>query len=388
MMKQKDSQATQAEAKPEDKSYEYNKSQEVLEEENKILRDTIFQLRLELDRFRAPALMIAEVADLYETGAIIKVPNGNKFLVNISNNVTDLKPGDSVIVEQKNLTIVEKMKRERKIEVEQFVIIDKPNIKWKDIGGLQEQEREIKEVIELPLKKPELFKRVGIQPPKGILLHGPPGTGKTLLAKAVAASTNSTFIEIVGSELVQKFIGEGAKLVKDLFKLARENAPTIIFIDEIDAIAAKRIDVGTSGEREVQRTFMQLLAELDGFKPLDNVKIIGCTNRKDILDTAIIRPGRLDRLIEVPLPNKEGLREIFKIHTRTMNLEKKINLDRIFKLMDGFSGAEIKATCMEAGYFAIRENKITVNQKDFENAVKKVKRSEKIEGDDYIGMFG
>ena len=173
--------------------------------------------------------------------------------------------------------------------------------------------------------------------------HGPPGTGKTLLAKAVAASTNSTFIEIVGSELVQKFIGEGAKLVKEIFKLAREKAPAIIFIDELDALAAKRVDMGTSGEREVQRTFMQFLAEIDGFKSLDNVKVIGCTNRKDILDPAIIRPGRLDRLIEVPTPTKDGLEQIFDIHTREMELAQNVNRDKIMKQMEGFSGAEVKA---------------------------------------------
>src|SRR4030042_752071 len=188
--------------------------------------------------------------------------------------------------------------------------MEKPTTAWGDIGGLDNEAEEIREVIELPLKKPELFRKIGIQPPKGILLHGPPGTGKTLLAKAVASSTQSSFIQIVGSELVQKFIGEGAKLVKEIFELAREKAPSIVFIDELDAIAAKRIDIGTSGEREVQRTFMQLLAELDGFKPLGNVKIIGCTNRKDILDPAVTRPGRLDRLIYIPLPNKDGIIEI------------------------------------------------------------------------------
>ncbi|MGV8161995.1 MAG: proteasome-activating nucleotidase [Candidatus Nanoarchaeia archaeon] len=359
-----------------------------LEQENRILRETIFQLKLELDRYRAPALMIAEVADLMDKNAIIKLPNGNKFLVNVSSTLKDLKPGDMVTVEQKNLTVIDKMTRERKVEVEQFVIIEQPHVKWEEIGGLQDQENELKEVVELPLTKPELFKKVGITPPKGILLYGPPGTGKTLLAKAVASSTNSTFIEIVGSELVQKFIGEGAKLVKDIFKLARERAPSIIFIDEIDAIAAKRIDLGTSGEREVQRTFMQFLAEIDGFKPLDNVKIIGCTNRRDILDPAILRPGRLDRLIEVPAPNKEGLKQILKIHSKNMNFDKKINEDRLLKLMEGFSGAEVKSVCTEAGYFAIRENRTKIVQKDLEDAIKKVKRFEEEDKTGYIGMFG
>ena len=240
----------------------------------------------------------------------------------------------------------------------------------------------------MPLKKPKLFEKVGIQPPKGILLHGPPGTGKTLLAKAVANSTKSTFIEIVGSELVQKFIGEGAKLVKEVFQLAKDKAPSIVFIDELDALAAKRIEIGTSGEREVQRTFMQLLAEIDGFKHLGNVKVIGCTNRKDILDPAILRPGRLDRLIYTPLPDKEALKEIFDIHTRNMTLTKGLDMDKIINEMQEFSGAEVKAVCTEAGYFAIRANRTHVILKDFLKAVEKVKEKEQIEGQDYLKMFG
>lgn len=376
------------EGESENTVYSYMSSGTDLERENMILKQTVSQLRTELDRYRSPALMVAEVVDHMEQNAVIKVPNGNKFYVDVSMSVKDLRPGDSILVEQKNLTVVDKLKRQRKLEAEQFVIIEKPTVKWNDIGGLDEQVNEVKEVIELPLTKPELFKKVGITPPKGILLYGPPGTGKTLLAKAVAASTNSTFIEIVASELVQKFIGEGAKLVKDVFELARQKAPAIIFIDEIDALAAKRIELGTSGEREVQRTFMQFLAEIDGFNNLADVKIIGCTNRKDILDPAVIRPGRLDRLIEVPAPGKEGLRQIFKIHTRNMTLDKNINVEKVLKLMDGFTGAEVRATVTEAGYFAIRTNRKKIVQKDLEMAVVKVQRMEEEHPGDYAGMFG
>lgn len=363
-----------------------------LEEENKVLKETIEQLRNEIENYRSPALLIAEVAEVMtrqkRRHAIIKVPNGNQFYVTVSSNVGKIQPGDSVLVEQKNLTIVEKVRSTKKFAVEQFVIVEKPTIRWRDIGGLDEQMGELKEVIEMPLTKPELFKKVGITPPKGILLYGPPGTGKTLLAKAVANSTKSTFIEIVGSELVQKFIGEGAKLVKEIFQLAREKAPSIVFIDEIDALASKRIDMGTSGEREVQRTFMQLLAEIDGFKNLGNVKIVGCTNRRDILDEAIIRPGRLDRLIKVPSPNRDGLREIFKIHTREMRLEKSIDVERLLRKMDGYSGAEVNAVCTEAGYYAIRNGRVIVKQQDFVSAIEKVQRIEESEGEDYIRMFG
>lgn len=367
--------------------FSYTTDSARIETENKLLKETISQLQKEIKRFKTPALMVCEVSDVIGENAIVKTPNGNKFFVSISHECKNLEPGETVLAEQKNLTIIKKIDSDKKFDVEKFVIMEKPNLKWKDVGGLDKQIQEIKEVIELPLKKPKLFDKVGIQPPKGILLYGPPGTGKTILAKAVAASTNSTFIEIVGSELVQKFIGEGAKLVKEVFQLAREKAPAVVFIDEIDALAAKRIEIGTSGEREVQRTFMQFLAELDGFKPLGNVKVIGCTNRKDILDPAILRPGRLDRLIKVPLPTKEGIEEVFKIHTRKMAIDKKIKLKKLFKDLDGFSGAEIKAVCTEAGYFAIRENRTKIKEKDLFDGIKKVKQKEE-ESKDYIKMFG
>jgi proteasome regulatory subunit len=363
-----------------------------LEQENQLLRQTVSQLREEVDRYRNPALLVAELIDLVERDsrklAIIRVPNGNKFLVDVSKDARDLRPGGSIIVEQKNLTVIDAIAEGSNFAVEQFVIIDKPTVTWKQVGGLADQINEIREVVELPLQKPELFRQVGISPPKGILLYGPPGTGKTLLAKAVANSTKSTFIEVVGSELVQKFIGEGAKLIKEIFELSRAHAPAIVFIDEIDALAAKRIDLGTSGEREVQRTFMQLLAEVDGFQNLGNVKIIAATNRKDILDPAIIRPGRLDRLIEVPNPDKDGLREIFKIHSKDMRFERKLNIEKLLNLMKGYSGAEVKAACTEAGYFAIRDNRTVLREKDFVDAIKKVKREEQLEGEDYLRMFG
>ncbi len=368
--------------------YGYSTSSNHYEEENRILKETVNRLKEEVESFKASPLMVCEVRELFSNQAIIKIPNGNQFLVNISNDCEKLKSGNLVLTEQKNLTIVRKIPITKRFNVEKYVIVEKPTISWEEIGGLESQSREIKEVVELPLKKPELFKKVGISPPKGILLYGEPGTGKTLLAKAVASSTNSTFIEVVGSELVQKFIGEGAKLVKEIFEFARKKAPSIVFIDELDALAAKRIEVGTSGEREVNRTFMQLLAELDGFKPLDNVKIIGATNRKDILDPAIIRPGRLDRLINIPIPNREARSDIFKIHTRSMSFDKNASIELLADKMDGFSGAEIKAVCTEAGYFAIREDRTFVTKEDFLKAAEKVKQQEKAEGQDYIGMFG
>lgn len=370
-------------------SYSYTSQiNSVLEDENRILREAVNSLREEVERYKTPSLMIAEVSDLLNEHAIIRIPNGNKFYVMISKNVKDLEPGDSVLVEQKNLNIIDKIYVSKNFDVERFVIVEKPKITWNDIGGLKEQIEDIKEVIELPLKKPEMFKKIGIQPPKGILLYGPPGTGKTLLAKAIANSTDATFIEIVGSEIIQKFIGDGSKLVKEIFLLAKAKAPSIVFIDELDALCAKRIELGTSGEREVQRTFMQLLSELDGFKPLDNVKIIGCTNRKDILDPAILRPGRFDRLIEVPNPTIDEMKQIYKIHMKNMPLDKKVNMLKVYDLSKDISGAEIKAVVTEAGYFAIRAEREIVTEEDFINAINKVRKEEDRYGKEYIEMFG
>lgn len=369
-------------------SFAFSRNIQDMEQENRLLRETISQLKQELDRFRSPALLVADVAEIVdEDHALVIMPNGNKFYVDKASDAGTLKVGDAVLLEQKNLTIIEKISSNKRFNVEQFVIMENPTVKWNQIGGLSRQAEEIREIVELPLKKPELFEKVGIEPPKGILLYGPPGTGKTLLAKAVATSTNSTFIEIVGSELVQKFIGEGAKLVKEIFDLAREKAPSIVFIDELDALAANRIELGTSGEREVQRTFMQFLAEIDGFKPLANVKIIGCTNRKDILDPAVLRPGRLDRLIEIGPPDIDGVEQIIKIHTKKMKVKKGFKYKDLAKKLHGMSGAEIKAVCTEAGYAAIRDNRFEVDMTDFIHGHEKVLRDENVEGDDYLQMF-
>ena len=367
----------------ENKSINANLSR--LEQESSILRELFNNTNNELNNLKKPSLLVAEVSSIHGDKATIKLPNGNKFYCYIAQHVKDLKSGDAALVDQKSLNIVDKFESNDTFEVEKYIILEKPKENWDSIGGLKETVQEVKEVIELPLTKPQLFENVGIQPPKGVLLYGPPGTGKTLLAKAVASSTNATFIEVVGSELVQKFIGEGAKLVKDIFALARRKAPTIIFIDEIDALASKRMETGTSGEREVSRTFMQLLAEIDGFKHLDNVKVIGATNRADILDTAMIRPGRLDRLIEVGLPNEEGRLEILKVHTAKMNL-KKVILKEVAAKTDNFSGADLKAACTEAGYFAIRDDREHVTHADFLQAIEKIYVEQ--EEDDAAGLIG
>ncbi len=355
--------------------------------ENELLKRSIVHLKKELEKYKNPPLLVCEIKKLFDDKAIVKLPNGHTFYVNIASNLQgQLKLKDRVMAEQKSLTIVEKLDELRDYHAEDFVIVEKPKITFKHIGGLHHEKSQIKEVVELPLKNPALFKKVGITPPKGILLHGPPGCGKTLIAKAVANSANTTFIEIVASELVQKFIGEGAKLVKDIFQLAREQAPSIVFIDEIDAIAAERMDLGTSGEREVQRTFMQLLAELDGFNPLGDVKIIAATNRPDILDTAITRPGRLDRLISVNLPDAKSRHEIFKLYTKPMTL-KKVKMKELVEKTKQFSGAQIKSICTEAGYSAIRDNRYEVCHDDFMSALNKV-LAPKGEVPHYAHMFG
>ncbi|MBR1888513.1 MAG: AAA family ATPase, partial [Candidatus Methanomethylophilus sp.] len=266
-------------------------------------------------------------------------------------------------------------------------IMEKPDLSYDDIGGLKDQMVELREAVEDPLLRPELYAKVGIKPPKGVLLVGPPGTGKTLMAKAVANATNATFIRLVGSELVQKYIGEGARLVRELFELAREKAPSIVFIDEIDSVGAKRADVATSGDREVQRTLMQLLAELDGFTPMENVKIIGATNRPDILDDALLRPGRFDRIIEVGLPEVEGREQIFKIHLKNMNISKKVNPHELAEKTEGASGAEIKSICTEAGMLCIRDNRDTITPEDFENARVKVLERNKNKGSKNIPEY-
>ena len=258
-------------------------------------------------------------------------------------------------------------------------IIQRPDIDYDSIGGLDEQITLLREAIELPLEKPELFRKIGIDPPKGVLLVGPPGCGKTMIAKAVASQTKASFIRMVGSELAQKYIGEGGRMVRELFSLAKEKSPCIIFLDEIDAIGAKRLDSSTSGDREVQRTLMQLLAELDGFDALENVKIIAATNRPDILDDALLRPGRFDRIIEIPLPDDKGRKSILSIHFGRMNTTK-INIGRIVDSSAGFSGAELKATCVESGMIAIREGRSKVTQPDVKIAIERIKKKRENNG--------
>lgn len=339
------------------------------------LQKELKRLKAELERLKAPPLIIGQIKDVLADGrVVVKSSTGPDFVVSTSDYVSPelLEVGARVALNKQTLAVMGVLPPSLDPVVVGAEIITKPETAYEDIGGLQEQIVEIREAVEDPLLRPELYKKVGIDPPKGVLLVGPPGTGKTLLAKAVAKQTNATFIRFVGSELVQKYIGEGARLVRELFDLARQKAPSIVFIDELDSVGAKRLELATSGDREVQRTLMQLLAELDGFNPLGEVKIIGATNRPDILDEALLRPGRFDRIIEIPIPNYEARVEIFRIHTRRMNLDESINIEELASKAEGATGADIKAVCTEAGMFAIRDNRDVVCMSDFEKAINKV----------------
>ncbi|MFA5895871.1 MAG: proteasome-activating nucleotidase [Thermoplasmata archaeon] len=339
------------------------------------LQKEIKRLKQELDRLKTPPLIIGSVRDMLSDGrVVVKSSTGPDFIVNAADYIAkeNLIVGARVALNKQTLAVMGVLPPSYDPIVTGAEIIIKPDSTYEDIGGLEPQILELKEAVETPLLKPDLYRKVGIEPPKGVLLVGPPGTGKTLLAKAVANRTQAKFIRFVGSELVQKYIGEGARLVRELFELARKESPSIVFIDELDSVGAKRLEVATSGDREVQRTLMQLLAEMDGFNPLGNVKIIGATNRPDILDEALLRPGRFDRIIEIPTPTYEGRLAIFKIHSRKMSIVADVDFEVLAQRCDGATGADLKAMCTESGMFAIREDRDHVTMTDFEMAVDKV----------------
>ena len=342
---------------------------------NRQLEGKIKELKGEINSFKKTPLILATITEVFDNNQVgIKGNVGHEFLVNYPKSIKKelLEPGARVALNQNTLTVVNVFPAKKDKDVTAMEIDEKPDDTYDDIGGLDPQIIEVKETVELPIKKPEIFEEIGIDPPKGILLYGPPGTGKTLLAKAVANETNARFIKIVASEFVNKYLGEGSRIVRDVFDLAKEKTPAIIFIDEIDAIGTKRVGNSEGADREVQRTLMQLLAELDGFDPRGDIGIIAATNRPDILDEALLRPGRFDRTIEVPNPNKESRQRILEIHTQRMKLDDNIDLDTISAITEGLSGADLKAVCTEAGMFAIRSERKKVISKDFLDAIDKI----------------
>jgi 26S proteasome regulatory subunit T4 len=312
---------------------------------------------------------------------IVKASSGPRYVVGCRKKVSKkkLKIGARVTLDMTTLTIMRVLPREVDPTVFNMLSEDPGKVKWSSIGGLNEQIRELRETIELPLTSPDLFLRVGIKPPKGVLLYGPPGTGKTLLARALACNLNATFLKIVASAIVDKYIGESARLVREMFGYARDHEPTVIFMDEIDAIGGKRMGDGNSSDREVQRTLMELLNQLDGFEALGQVKMVMATNRPDILDPALLRPGRLDRKIEIPLPNEASRMDIIKIHSTKVNTQGDIDFESIVKLSDGFNGADLRNVCTEAGLFAIRADRDYVTEEDMLKAARKMSELKKLE---------
>lgn len=350
---------------------EYIQNQELLKpQEEKTQAE-----REKVDDLRGTPMSVGNLEELIDDNhAIVSSSVGPEYYVTIMSFVDkdQLEPGSTILLHNKVMSVVGLLQDDVDPMVSVMKVDKAPLESYADIGGLEDQIREIKEAVELPMTHPEFYEEIGIKPPKGVILYGEPGTGKTLLAKAVAHQTSATFLRVVGSELIQKYLGDGPKLVRELFRVADELAPSIVFIDEIDAVGTKRYDSTSGGEKEIQRTMLELLNQLDGFDGRDDVKVIMATNRIETLDPALIRPGRIDRKIEFPLPDIKTKRHIFSIHTGKMTLAEDVNLEEFVMTKDDLSGADIKAICTEAGLLALRERRMQVVQADFKKAKEKV----------------
>ena len=338
------------------------------EEDLDQLKRQLLIFQNEISRFQSVPLIVGQLMEkIDKNSCIIGSTTGNNYLVKIISTIdrNKLKPNSSVALHRNSNALVNCLEDEADSGINVVLPLEKPKIKLNEIGGLEKQKEEIRETIELPLINKRLYEEIGIEPPNGVLLYGPPGTGKTMLVKAVASKTTATFIKAVGSEFVQKYLGEGPRLVRDLFKTAKKYSPSIIFVDEVDAIATRRFDAQTGADREVQRILMEFLSQMDGFEKNFDVKIIMCTNRIDTLDPAILRPGRIDRKIEFPLPNIQEKRFMFQTLTRSMNLSNEVDIEYFVNRHERLSGAVIAAICQEAGIQAIRRNRYVVTQSDF-----------------------
>ncbi|CAG9326039.1 unnamed protein product [Blepharisma stoltei] len=350
---------------------EFIKNQEILRPQAEKKEEE----RAKVDELRGSPLSVGSLEEFIdENHAIVSTSVGPEYYVSVLSIVDkdQLEPGSSVLLHHKSHSVVGILQDEVDPLVSVMKVEKAPLESYADIGGLEAQIQEIKEAVELPLTHPELYEDIGIKPPKGVILYGEPGTGKTLLAKAVANETSATFLRVTGSELIQKYLGEGPKLVRELFRVAEEHAPSIVFIDEIDAVGTKRYDSNSGGEREIQRTMLELLNQLDGFDSKTDVKVILATNRIETLDPALIRPGRIDRKIEFTMPDIKTKRKIFQVHTTKMSLASDVDLEAFIMAKDELSGADIKAICTEAGMLALRERRMQVCQEDFLKSKEKV----------------
>lgn len=351
--------------------------EEYVKEEQKNLKNELLRAQDEVKRIQAVPIVIGQFLEMVdEHHGIVSSTTGSNYYVRILSTLNRelLKPSASVALHRHSNALVDVLPPEADSTISVLADSERPDVTYQDIGGMDMQKQEIREAVELPLVQGDLYEQIGIDPPRGVLLYGPPGTGKTMLAKAVAHHTTASFIRVVGSEFVQKYLGEGPRMVRDVFRLAKENAPSIIFVDEVDAIATARFDAQTGADREVQRILMELLTQMDGFEQNTNVKVIMATNRADTLDPALLRPGRLDRKIEFPLPDRRQKRLVFQACTSKMNLSDEVDLEDYVARPDKINNAEIASICQEAGMLAVRKNRYVILPKDFEEAYKTVVR--------------
>jgi 26S proteasome regulatory subunit T3 len=347
--------------------------EEYIKDEQKNLQRELLRAREEVKRIQSVPLVIGQFLEMIDSdNGIVGSTTGSNYYVRILSTINRelLKPSASVALHRHSNALVDVLPPEADSSISLMAAHERPDVTYSDIGGMDIQKQEIREAVELPLTNHELYRQVGIDPPRGVLLYGPPGTGKTMLAKAVAHHTTASFIRVVGSEFVQKYLGEGPRMVRDVFRLAKENAPAIIFVDEVDAIATARFDAQTGADREVQRILMELLNQMDGFDQTVNVKVIMATNRADTLDPALLRPGRLDRKIEFPRPDRRQKRLIFQVCTGKMNLSDEVDLEDYVSRPDNISAADIAAICQAAGLNAVRKNRYIVLPEDMEAGYK------------------
>ncbi|MCP9262244.1 26S protease regulatory subunit 6B [Dirofilaria immitis] len=364
--------------------------EEYVKLETRNLEKELLHAQEEVKRIQSVPLVIGQFLEAVDQDhAIVGSTTGSNYFVRVL-SILDrelLKPGCSVALHKYSNALVDVLPPEADSTIQMLRADEKPDVSYADIGGLDMQKQEVREAVELPLTHGELYQQIGIDPPRGVLMYGPPGCGKTMLAKAVAAHTTASFIRVVGSEFVQKYLGEGPRMVRDVFRLAKENSPSIIFIDEIDAIATKRFDAQTGADREVQRILLELLNQMDGFDQSTNVKVIMATNRQDTLDPALLRPGRLDRKIEFPMPDRRQKRLIFSTITAKMNLSDEVDMEDFVARPDKVSGADINAICQEAGMHAVRENRYVVLTKDFDKAYKSVIKKDQNDFDAHYSLI-